>query len=184
MLLTKDEIKFFKENKNEITEELLDLLRKQGNEGKKQALEILDLPKDNDNYYLDAYGNRTSYNGLRTLKSAYTKLKLNSIHIKELEKCKNDIHYFLSNYVRMTTPWGFDFVETRDYQNEFLDVLCSENENIISMQPRQCIAGDTNITINNKKTSIRDLFEVCKEEINGDKPANIQKYKTNLKNTK
>lgn len=171
-LLTNEEIKYLKESKNEITDEILSLLRKQGSPGKKQALEILDLPKDNDNYYLDAYNNRISYNGIRTLKSAYTKLKLSSIHIKELEKCKNDIHYFLSNYVRMTTPWGFDFVETRDYQNEFLDVLCSENENIISMQPRQCIAEDSLIIINNKKTSIKDFFEECKVESNGNKPTN------------
>lgn len=142
-LLTNDEIKYLKENKNEITDEILSLLRKQGSPGKKQALEILDLPKDNDNYYLDAYNNRISYNGIRTLKSAYTKLKLSQIHIKELEKCKNDIHYFLSNYVRMTTPWGFDFVETRDYQNEFLDVLCSKNENIICTLARQSSKSTT-----------------------------------------
>ncbi len=144
MLLTKNELTFLKENKDQITHELLHELRKQGNEGKYQALEILDLAKDSDNYYLDAYNNRISYNGIRTLKKAFTKLKLNEIHIHELEKCLSDILYFLENYVRMTTPQGFNFVEAREYQQNFLKLLSNDEiENIITLQPRQSSKSTT-----------------------------------------
>lgn len=143
-LLTKQEIQYFKTHKNEITYELLETLRK-SKEGKLQTLEILDLEKDNDNYYLDAYQNRISYNGLRHLKKAFTKLKLSKIHIEEIEKCSNDILYFLRNYVRMTTPKGFNFVDFRDYQEEFLRVLNNDKfENLVIKYPRQ--AGKSTTT--------------------------------------
>lgn len=144
MLLSAQEIKYFQENKSEITEELLELLRNQGKEGKRQALEILDIPKDNDNYYLDAYGSRISYNGIRSLKKAFTKMQLSKIHLIEIEKCSKDILYFLNNYIRMTTPKGFNFIDARGYQNEFLKILENRSyENIISMQPRQSSKSTT-----------------------------------------
>lgn len=144
MLLSAQEIKYFQENKSEITEELLELLRNQGKEGKRQALEILDIPKDNDNYYLDAYGSRISYNGIRSLKKAFTKMQLSKIHLIEIEKCSKDILYFLNNYIRMTTPKGFNFIDARRYQNEFLKILENRSyENIISMQPRQSSKSTT-----------------------------------------
>ena len=144
MLLNAQEIKYFQENKSEITEELLELLRNQGKEGKRQALEILDIPKDNDNYYLDAYGSRISYNGIRSLKKAFTKMQLSKIHLIEIEKCSKDILYFLNNYIRMTTPKGFNFIDARRYQNEFLKILENRSyENIISMQPRQSSKSTT-----------------------------------------
>lgn len=143
-MLSKEEIKYFKTHKNEITDELLETLRSQGKLGKAQALEILDLPKDSDNYYLDAYNTRISYNGSRGLKKAYTKLNLSPIHISELEKCENDPLYFLRNYVRMTTPKGFDFVDSRPYQDEFIQLLSDDSiENVISMQPRQSSKSTT-----------------------------------------
>ena len=143
-MLSKEEIKYFKTHKNEITDELLETLRSQGKLGKAQALEILDLPKDSDNYYLDAYNTRISYNGSRGLKKAYTKLNLSTIHISELEKCENDPLYFLRNYVRMTTPKGFDFVDSRPYQDEFIQLLSDDSiENVISMQPRQSSKSTT-----------------------------------------
>ena len=143
-MLSKEEIKYFKTHKNEITDELLETLRSQGKLGKAQALEILDLLKDSDNYYLDAYNTRISYNGSRGLKKAYTKLNLSPIHISELEKCENDPLYFLRNYVRMTTPKGFDFVDSRPYQDEFIQLLSDDSiENVISMQPRQSSKSTT-----------------------------------------
>ena len=143
-MLSKEEIKYFKTHKNEITDELLETLRSQGKLGKAQALEILDLSKDSDNYYLDAYNTRISYNGSRGLKKAYTKLNLSPIHISELEKCANDPLYFLRNYVRMTTPKGFDFVDSRPYQDEFIQLLSDDSiENVISMQPRQSSKSTT-----------------------------------------
>lgn len=158
-MLSKEEIKYFQTHKNEITDELLETIRAQGKLGKAQALEILDLPKDSDNYYLDAYNTRISYNGSRGLKKAYTKLNLSPIHISELEKCTNDPLYFLRNYVRMTTPKGFDFVDSRPYQDEFIQLLSDDSiENVISMQPRQCIGANTKINVNGTETTIIELF--------------------------
>ncbi|HEH4511512.1 TPA: hypothetical protein SG275_001465 [Campylobacter coli] len=158
-MLSNEEIKYFQTHKNEITDELLETIRAQGKLGKAQALEILDLPKDSDNYYLDAYGTRISYNGSRGLKKAYTKLNLSPIHISELEKCANDPLYFLRNYVRMTTPKGFDFVDSRPYQDEFIQLLSDDSiENVISMQPRQCVEANTKINVNGNETTIVELF--------------------------
>ena len=137
-IFTKEHIKYFKNNKHEITQELLETLRAYGNEGKHIALEILDLEKDNEQYYLDAFGNRVSFNGNRRLKKAFTKLFLHPIHIEELEKCSNDVHYFKDNYVKIRTKSGVNFPELREYQNDFIELLSEdEEESIIGLMGRQ-----------------------------------------------
>lgn len=138
-LLTADEIRYFQAHQNEITQELLSELRKCGKTGKQQALDILDMHQDEEKFYLDAYGERISYNGSRGLKKSFTKLKLYDIHLQEIERCSNDILYFLDNYIKMTTPKdGFNFIDSRDYQRDFLKLMSNDSiENIISMQPRQ-----------------------------------------------
>lgn len=157
-MLTKSEITYFKNHKSEITPELLDVLRTT-NEGKLQALEILETPKNDENFYIDAYGNPISYNGDRALKKAFTQLELSKIHEIEIEKCMNDIFYFLDFYVRILTPKGVDFPEVRQYQRDFLNVISPiENENIIATMPRQCISKDCKVKVNNVETTIEDLF--------------------------
>ena len=137
-VFTKDVVEHLKANKHEITEELLATMREFGNEGKKLALDILDLEKDNEQYYLDAFGNRISFDGNRRLKKAYTKLPLAPIHIRELEKCAESIHYFKENYIKITTPKGINFPDLREYQDNFIDVIMpDDNESIVSLQPRQ-----------------------------------------------
>ena len=138
-LLSKEEVKYFQTHQNEITSELLEALRCQGKQGKQQALEILDLTRNNDNYYLDAYGNIITYMGNRKLKPAFTKLALQDIHLMEIERCMKDILYFLDNYIRLITPKdGVNFVDSREYQRDFLKLLSDDSiENVISMQPRQ-----------------------------------------------
>lgn len=131
-------IDYLKANKHDITMELLDALREHGNEGKHLALEILDLPKDNEQYYLDAFGNRMSFNGNRRLKKAFSKLSLHPIHVQELERCANDIHYYKDNYVKIKTKAGVNFPDLRSYQNEFIDsILPDENEDNIGLMGRQ-----------------------------------------------
>lgn len=131
-------INALRENKHEITYELLESLRQHGNEGKKIACEILDMSKDHEQYYLDAFGNRMSFNGNRRLKKAFTKLAVSPIHQQEIERCKNDIHYFKDNYVRIKTKAGVNFPELRSYQNEFIDIMQEEGlESIVSLQGRQ-----------------------------------------------
>ena len=136
-IFTKDIINHFHKNKNEITSELLEELRKT-KEGKKIALKILDLEQNEEGYYLDAFGREISYRKTPTLKSINTKLKLQPIHIEEIKKCKDDIHYFMNNYVKIKTPKGIDFPDLRHYQDEFLDCIIDDNhESIVGLLPRQ-----------------------------------------------
>lgn len=131
-------VEYYKQNKNLITEELLDTLRTYGNDGKALALEILDTPMDDEKYHLDAFGNRIFFNGNRQLKKPFTKMPIAKIHEIEIKKCADDIYYFMDNYIRITTPKGLNFPELREYQREFISVINKqENEKIISLQPRQ-----------------------------------------------
>lgn len=137
-VFTKDIIQHLKNNKSEITEDLLEVLRSYGNEGKQIALDILDIAKDDEEYYLDAYNNRISQNGNRMLKKPFVKLPLSEIHKIEIQKCHDDIHYFNENYVKIVTPRGINFPDLRGYQKDFIDVISpDENEDIVSLQSRQ-----------------------------------------------
>jgi hypothetical protein len=75
-------IDYLKSNQSEITEELLETLREQGNKGKQLALEILDMDKDEEQYYLDAFGNRISQNGNRSIKKKLKSVLMISIILK------------------------------------------------------------------------------------------------------
>jgi len=137
-LFTKEVVQHYKDNKDEITSELLDSLRKTGNQGKQLALEILDIPMDVEQYYLDAYGNRMSFLGNRRLKKAFSKLSLSEIHKEEIKKCKADIHYFKDNYIKIKTKSGVNFPDLRTYQNDFLDMIIpDENDAIVGLMGRQ-----------------------------------------------
>ena len=154
-------VEYYKQNKNLITEELLDTLRTYGNDGKALALEILDTPMDDEKYHLDAFGNRIFFNGNRQLKRPFTKMPIAKIHEIEIKKCADDIYYFMDNYIRITTPKGLNFPELREYQREFISVINKqENEKIISLQPRQCISSDTIINVNGNDLSIKELFDL------------------------
>ena len=154
-------VEYYKQNKNLITEELLDTLRTYGNDGKALALEILDTPMDDEKYHLDAFGNRIFFNGNRQLKRPFTKMPIAKIHEIEIKKCADDIYYFMDNYIRITTPKGLNFPELREYQREFISVINKqENEKIISLQPRQCISSDTIVNVNGNDLSIKELFDL------------------------
>jgi len=137
-IFTDDVIEHLRSNKSEVTSELLAELRSQGNEGKQIAIDILDLEKDNEQYYLDSYQNRISFNGNRRLKKPFTKLPLSPIHIEEMEKCASDIHYFKDNYIKIKTKSGVNFPDIRPYQDEFINsIIPDENEDNIGLMGRQ-----------------------------------------------
>ena len=163
-IFTKEIIKHYKNNKDEITQELLDQLR-ETKEGKKIASEMLDLEQNDEGYYLDSFGKEISYQKIPTLKNINRKLPLSEIHISEIEKCSTDIYYFMKNYVKIKTPKGVDYPDLRYYQLEFLDcIIQPENESIIGLLPRQCVNKGTKLTINNKNQTIKELFDECKKE--------------------
>lgn len=137
-IFTYEVVEFLKNNKEHITYELLTEMRSFGNAGKQLAVDILDFVKDPEQFYLDAFGNRITFNGNRQLKKQFTKLNLSPIHIEELERCSNDIHYFKDNYIKIRTKAGVNYPELRNYQNEFIDTLIpDENESVIGLMGRQ-----------------------------------------------
>lgn len=178
-IFSKETIQFYKQNKTQITVELLSELRKYGNPGKQIAIDILDIEKDQEQYYLDAFGSRLSFMGNRRLKKCYSKLKLSPIHIEELTRCKDDIHYFKDNYVKIKTKSGVNFPDLRQYQNEFIDLLSDKDqESIIGYMGRQssksvstsiylshicCFDSEKNIGIvGNKGAQAREFLSTTK----------------------
>lgn len=163
-------IDYLKNNKQEITRELLDELQKT-KEGKNIAFKILDLEKNDEGFYLDAFGKEISYQKIPTLKNRSRKLTLSPIHIEEIKKCKEDIFYFMDNYVKIKTPRGVDYPDLRYYQIDFLNhILPDEHESIVALLPRQCCDASTTIkVINNnieKEQTFEELFNECKKENN------------------
>ena len=136
MILSAEQIKVLKENKNLITSEILSELRKT-KEGKSIALEILDIEKDSEDYYLDAFGGRIAFNGNRQIKPFHTKINLSDIHIQEIKKCSEDIDYFKNNYVQFRTKSGIGFPDHREYQEKFIHSLNDENDQYLVVFPRQ-----------------------------------------------
>jgi len=137
-VFSKEVIEELKNDKSLISSELLAKIRSFGNEGKKLALEILDIEKDEEQYYLDAFGNRISCNGNRLLKKRFTKIDMSDIHIEEMRKCKEDIHYFKDNYIKIKTRNGVNFPDLRVYQNEFINaIIPDEHEGVIGLMGRQ-----------------------------------------------
>ena len=136
MILSTEQIKVLKENKNLITSEILDELRKT-KEGKSVALEILDIEKDSEDYYLDAFGGRIAFNGNRQIKPFHTKINLSDIHIQEIKRCSEDIDYFKNNYVQFRTKSGIGFPDHREYQEKFIHSLNDENDQYLVVFPRQ-----------------------------------------------
>ena len=136
MILSAEQIKVLKENKELITSEILDELRKT-KEGKSVALEILDIERDSEDYYLDAFGGRIAFNGNRQIKPFHTKINLSDIHIQEIKKCSEDVDYFKNNYVQFRTKSGIGFPDHREYQEKFIHSLNNANEQYLVVFPRQ-----------------------------------------------
>jgi len=157
-IFTKEVIQHLKNNKDEITPELLRSLR-ETKRGKQIALDILDIEQNEEGFYLDAFRNIISYKNIPSLKRINTKLQLHDIHIQEIKKCQEDIFYFLMNYVKIKTPKGVDFPDLRYYQLEFIDCISKdENESIVGLLPRQCCSSNTSITTSKGSIKISDLF--------------------------
>ena len=136
-IFTEQIINHYKQNKDEITQDLLDELRK-STKGKDIAFKMLDIEKNEEGYYLDSFGNAISYMNIPSLKSINRKIPLSNIHKSEILKCQKDIHYFMNNYVKIKTPHGINYPELRAYQSEFIDcIINDENESILGLLPRQ-----------------------------------------------
>ena len=132
---------------------------------------LLEIPMDENGYYLDSENNRIAFNGNRQLRPEHSLLNLNEYHIQEIIKCREDIRYFMYNYVKVLTKGGYDKPELRRYQERYMKQLLSKNR-IINTQQRQsgkCISKNTNIMVRNKNTgevfrmTIDEFHEMVKE---------------------
>lgn len=116
------------------------LAQKKGSEltdkEKDNILAQIDMKTNAEGYYVDAFGEKVSYNGARTLKKAFTKLPLTQAHADELLACMNDFQYFRRNYCKIVTRSGILRPEPREYQERFENILL-DGELIASLQPRQ-----------------------------------------------
>jgi len=98
-------------------------------------LNILELPKNESGYYIDKFGERVSYNGIRSLKKSGTQLPLTPVHENEIKKCQ-DINYFRKYYAFIVTKDGLKRPEFRKYQDRLINTLVKLKDTIV-MYPRQ-----------------------------------------------
>ena len=90
------------------------------------------LPKNDEGFYLDVYGKKQSYNGNNQLIHKDIALPLREEHIIEIQKCSNDIIYFIENYCRIISlDKGLVFPELRDYQIEMLENYQNNRFNVV-----------------------------------------------------
>jgi len=142
---------------------IFDELRKQNNnqelsdELKDKFLEQIDIEKNQEGYYLDAFGERISFNGIRQLKKPYTKLNLNTRQQQEIIACHEDYFYFRRNYCKILTKSGIGRPEPREYQVRLENELV-QGDDVLAFFPRQCIHEDTIINKDNNET-IKDLYK-------------------------
>lgn len=89
------------------------------------------------------------------LKAAGVKLPLTAEQILEIEKCANDIIYFVKNYVKIVTlDDGVQNFHLHPYQEEWINA-CYNNRFVMGKWSRQsgkCVSPETRIDLRNKKT--------------------------------
>jgi hypothetical protein len=148
-------------NQNKITgifDELKELNKKELSDTEKdKILNQIDCNKNPEGYYLDAFGERISFNGIRQLKKPYTKLELNELQQREIQACHQDYFYFRRNYCKILTKSGIGRPEPREYQKRLEEELV-KGDDVLAFFPRQCVSEDTIITINNKDISVGDFY--------------------------
>ncbi len=108
------------------------------------------------------------YNGNIKLKKAGVQLSYTSEQIQEYIRCKNDIIYFIRNYVKIISlDHGLVPFDLYQYEEDLVNIF-NDNRFIISLQPRQsgkCLSSQTIITVRNKHTgeiqeiTIGDFFD-------------------------
>jgi hypothetical protein len=98
---------------------------------------------------------KDQYNGNRKLKKSNVQFQYERDHIEEIIKCKEDIIYFIKNYVKIINlDKGLMNFDLFPYQEEVIKTVDS-NRFVIALLSRQmgkCLCINTNITVRNKKT--------------------------------
>ena len=97
---------------------------------------ILEISKNQNGYYKDRYGEKVSYNNIRTLRRPNTEFDLSDIHLNEIEKCRTNFKYFRAHYCLITTQQGLNRPEPRHYQEKLENELLTLDD-VVILYPRQ-----------------------------------------------
>lgn len=113
------------------------------------------------------------YNGNPRLKRQDVRMELEDWQLDELEKCEDDIIYFVKNYMKIThVDDGLVAFKPYDYQEKLLHHLKDNRFSIIlsARQTGKCLGENTIINLKNKYNgcietmTIGDLWRIQKEK--------------------
>jgi len=105
-------------------------------EEKNKVLSVIDIEKNKEGLYVDAFGMPISHNGLRDLKKEKTQINLSETLINEIKTSYLDYYYFRENYCKIVTKKGIKRPEPRPYQKRLEDDLVT-GEDVLAFWPRQ-----------------------------------------------
>lgn len=111
-------------------------INKAHNKERIEAIEKLALPTDDRGHTLDIFGKSASFSNILTLKADGAQLPLTQLHIDEIIKCRDSVHYFAENFIRITTPMGYSYFKLRNYQKQLLTHY-TENRYTTTLTGRQ-----------------------------------------------
>lgn len=119
------------------------------------------------------YDDNPFFNGDTKYKAANVIFQMTEQEKDEYVKCSASAVYFIEHYVPFENDHGITLVKLRDYQEDFIHLLCDEywdgeygefmpeNRNVISMQSRQnakCFTKFTKVVIENTEIPIYKLY--------------------------
>lgn len=125
-------------------------------------IHLLEVEKDEEGYFLDAFDKRITYNGIKTLKKEGAKTKWSLLQQSEYVKCSTDFDYFFYGYCKIMTKKGYNFPEIRNYQERMIHGIKNYNRLLISYsrQMGKCTHESTFINIINNKTNKKETITV------------------------
>lgn len=98
---------------------------------------------------------KNCYKNSINLKAGNVRIPYTPEQIQEVIKCRQNIHHFNSNYVKiLSLDEGLVSFDSYPYQKDMLDSCINNRFNIflLSRQLGKCVTGDTMIKLRNKKT--------------------------------
>lgn len=142
---------FEKEKGSPLTDEEID-----------NILEKIDLEKNDEDFYVDAFGNQISFAGIRTIKKENTVIKISDIQKNEIIKCANDYEYFRKFYCKIITKNGIGRPEPREYQKRLEKKLLTNKDTVIlyGRQSGKCQEKSTLINVKKDNIKMRLAVEV------------------------
>jgi len=147
-------------------------------EMKDKFLEMVDIEKNEEGYYVDAFNNPISFNGIPGLVKGKTRIKLTPIHKNELIVCSKDFKYFRRNYCKIVSKLGIDRPDPRPYQEKAEDDMLTGKDCLL-FWPRQCVSSNTIIETMDGHIEIKELLNGDKKELKVKDSLFTNTYKVN-----